>query len=611
MGAYAAWFDDRLAQGLIPIPHSTWWRRLGHGLLRTWHRMGKRFLPSRRVMLVADFEASAAQMTFRFGGTVALHALPCQAKHRLPETQYVSIDPGCNPMRFGEALSLAQKMRLDTAAFWLPWELIRGQSLVLLYRHGFRWCWLALGTHTLCLPLWMLIVFRFALLYCGRFWPQPRKWEQPLEQARDVLDRQPQLVAPPRPRGRPWRIAYFMNFAWEFGGIQRQIAIVSQRQLEAGHHVEILWQTLYQVKELKGKSWIPERIGAETVAKYFDPRFPARWSARGLDEAAMARLPKDYRDMVIDLAGELLLRQVDVLHCWSDDANLVGFLAARLAGIPVTVMTIASVSPARQPHRLRSWSRPWYKLALHQKGVQVVNLSDLGVQEYAAWLAEPADRFRVIRLAFAAPALPDQERILSYRRAHGLEPHTPVIGAVFRLEPDKRPLTFLQVLDTVRQRVPQIKVLWAGGGSMKAQVDAEIQRLGLEKTIVPLGQPADILTPLAASDLFVMVSEVEGTPNVALEAQYAGAVPILTDVGGCRETMQPGVTGLVLPKDDLEGIAQAIVELLHDHERRQRMAREGQRFVLEQFGVHKIHRQVDLLYHELYEQPATSHRKTA
>ncbi len=611
MGAYAAWFDDRLAQGLVTSPSKPFWVHCGEGLLRSWHSLVKRFVSSKRVMLVADFEASEQQMTFRFGGPVRLHTLPCQPRHQITETAYVSIDPGCNPMRFGDALQQARRLHLDTVAFWLPWDLIRGQSLLLLYRNGFRWCWLAFGSNTLFLPLWILLAFRFLLLLCARYWPKESLKEQSLQQAQAIIDAQPQTPRLQHIPGKPWNIAYFMNFAWEFGGIQRQIAIVSQKQIEAGHHVEILWQTLYQVKELKGKTWIPQSIGAETVAKYFDPRFPAAWFARGLNEAALAELPKDYRDTVIDLAGELMLRNVDVLHCWSDDANLVGMLAARLAGIPVVVMTIASVAPARQPHRLRSWTKSWYRVALHQKGVQVVNLSQIGVEEYAEWLEEPMDRFRVIRLAFSTPALPENDQLQSFRQHHKLNDQIPVIGAVFRLEPDKRPLTFLDVIHRVKLTLPNLRVLWAGGGSMQALVDAKIVQLGLHDTIIRLGQPADILTPLAVADVFLMVSEVEGTPNVALEAQYAGAVPILTDVGGCRETMVPGQTGLVIAKDDVDGIASAVVALLQDHARRQQMAERARKWVIDQFSVDKIYGEVNDLYHSLFLQNVPPLRQSA
>jgi glycosyltransferase involved in cell wall biosynthesis len=93
------------------------------------------------------------------------------------------------------------------------------------------------------------------------------------------------------------------------------------------------------------------------------------------------------------------------------------------------------------------------------------------------------------------------------------------------------------------------------------------------------------LLPLAACDVMLLTSAAEGTPNVALEAQALGVVPVLTDVGGCRETLADGVTGRLMPTDDVDGMVSVLHEVLTDAAGRRRMAAAGPSFVAEHYGL--------------------------
>src|SRR5207249_229665 len=72
---------------------------------------------------------------------------------------------------------------------------------------------------------------------------------------------------------------------------------------------------------------------------------------------------------------------------------------------------------------------------------------------------------------------------------------------------------------------------------------------GLGDTVLLLGQRRDVPHLLAASDVLLLTSDWEGTPNVLLEAQHCGCVPVATDAGGTREAVRPGETGLLVGRD--------------------------------------------------------------
>jgi glycosyltransferase involved in cell wall biosynthesis len=315
--------------------------------------------------------------------------------------------------------------------------------------------------------------------------------------------------------------------------------------------------------------------------------------------------------MALDLAGELLLRPVDVLHCWIDEANIVGLVAARLAGVRAVVLHALGVSPRHWPAGWQPWLRAFYHAGVQRDDTALVCLSEAGVGDYAEWIGVEPSGLHCVRIAFQPPPRPTPEAVAAFRRRHGFEGSTPVVVGVFRFDPEKRPLFFLQVIAMLRARCPEVRVLLAGGGRLGDVVQAEIERLGLRETIRLLGQPDDVLTPMAAGDVFLMTSEVEGTPNVSLEAQHLGCVPVLTDVGGCRETMEPGVTGLVFPKDDVDGLARGVAELLRDPARRRAMAAAGPAFVASRFGPGRMVEAVNGLYDELLHGEARPLRRSA
>ncbi|KAB2855912.1 MAG: glycosyltransferase family 4 protein, partial [Bauldia sp.] len=77
----------------------------------------------------------------------------------------------------------------------------------------------------------------------------------------------------------------------------------------------------------------------------------------------------------------------------------------------------------------------------------------------------------------------------------------------------------------------------------------------------------------------------EGVPKVLLEAAACGRAVVTTDHPGCRDAIEPGVTGLLVPVRDADSLAQAIASLLLDPDRRQAMGAAGRRLAVREFGI--------------------------
>jgi glycosyltransferase involved in cell wall biosynthesis len=89
---------------------------------------------------------------------------------------------------------------------------------------------------------------------------------------------------------------------------------------------------------------------------------------------------------------------------------------------------------------------------------------------------------------------------------------------------------------------------------------------------------------LAASDVLLLTSDWEGTPNIVLEAQHFGCVPVVTDAGGSREALLPDESGVLVGLHDPEEPCRAVVGLLTDPEKRAAMRALGRDFVARAFA---------------------------
>jgi glycosyltransferase involved in cell wall biosynthesis len=106
------------------------------------------------------------------------------------------------------------------------------------------------------------------------------------------------------------------------------------------------------------------------------------------------------------------------------------------------------------------------------------------------------------------------------------------------------------------------------------------------------GATNDVRPYLADCHIYVLPSYHEGMPRTVLEAMAMGRPILTTDVPGCRETVIPGENGLLVPKADVEALAEGMIWFIEHREEWQRMGRRSRQMAEERFDVHKINRQL-------------------
>ena len=110
----------------------------------------------------------------------------------------------------------------------------------------------------------------------------------------------------------------------------------------------------------------------------------------------------------------------------------------------------------------------------------------------------------------------------SKRRELGVADAELLVVGVGRMEPQKRPLLFLELAERLHQRVPQARFLWVGDGGLASEWDQWVAEHNLKRVISRVGWQSDVKPFLFAADLFLHVAAFEGLPFAIIEAMAAG-----------------------------------------------------------------------------------------
>lgn len=303
----------------------------------------------------------------------------------------------------------------------------------------------------------------------------------------------------------------------------------------------------------------------------------------------VAQLPSDLLEDIVNLVEEFRARRPSVVHAWQDSTSIKAGIAAVLAGVPRVVLGGRSVAPINFPY-LESYMRPAYRALAEADAVTFLNNSEAGASDYCSWLGIDRERFSVIRNGVDLKQLrrPDEPSVLRYRESLGIPRGARIVGSVFRFSEEKRPILWLESAVLVAEQIPEVHFLIMGEGPLRKEMEGFVRKNGLGHRVHMPGTHPDVATPLAAMDVFVLTSKVEGTPNVVLEAQWLGVPVIVTDAGGARESFDENRTGWLAREASAEEVSSIICSCIQNKERANELAHDGPRYVEKVFGLERM-----------------------
>lgn len=212
----------------------------------------------------------------------------------------------------------------------------------------------------------------------------------------------------------------------------------------------------------------------------------------------------------------------------------------------------------------------------------------------------PADRVRLIwngaPLEEFAPV--PAARARGAREGLGLPPEAIVIGAIGRLSAQKGHRDLLDAAALVLRDRPAARVLVAGDGDLMPDLREQARGLGIAERVVFAGHRTDVPDLLGAIDVFCISSVYEGTPLALFEAMAAGKAIVSTAVDGCREVLEDGVTGLLVPPRDPPALAAVLARAADDAALRDRLA-QAARAASRRYDIAECVRQMQDVYDEV------------
>lgn len=243
---------------------------------------------------------------------------------------------------------------------------------------------------------------------------------------------------------------------------------------------------------------------------------------------------------------------VNVVHCHLSDAEFLGILAGLYARVPRVVTTVhyPDLLPPRHWSSIRNFLRRILTWLLYQQVDMIVAVSEEIACNIRDLVPSCAKKVRVIingidTVTFAdvsPPAFTVPIKLCTVARLMPPKGHRFLIEAVHRLSSSGR----------------NIRLLLAGEGELRQELEERTRAYGLEDIVVFLGNRQDVVNVLSEADIFVFPSLWEGTSLALLEAMAAARPIVASDIPGIRNVIQNGATGLLAQPGNPELLAQTI-----------------------------------------------------
>ena len=258
-------------------------------------------------------------------------------------------------------------------------------------------------------------------------------------------------------------------------------------------------------------------------------------------------------------------RNVSLVHTHSSVDSWLASLAAKSLGLPIVRSRHVSI-------RILPRRALVYRLA------DRILTSGEGVRQMVAAAGIAPDRIVSVPASFDPGRFHPDVSGDAVRRELGLE--GPAIGLVANIRGSKGHQYFLEAAHRVLARVPATRFLIVGDGVGFDEVRSRVRARGLEGVVIMTGFRRDIPEVMAALDVLVLPStRSEATSQVILQALAVGTPVVATAIGGSPEVIHEGQTGRLVPPNDAEALAAAILATFNDHDGSRAMARRGQAHV--------------------------------
>lgn len=282
----------------------------------------------------------------------------------------------------------------------------------------------------------------------------------------------------------------------------------------------------------------------------------------------------------------------DLFHATLARPAILGVTAAAAAGVRRIVITQNGTHEWREGSRFAALVAPWLFRRASRFASSIVAVSN-AVRDDLERKGVPAHKLSVIYNGV------DTERFsVGLQPGRSLPDNTFIAGAAGNLRKIKGYDVLIRAAALVSRQSQQIGFVIHGEGEERPNLEALIAELSLKDRVSLAGRVEDMPTFLRSCDVFVQPSRQEAFGLATAEAMSCGIPVIASLVGGLPELVTPDC-GILVPPDNPEALAEAILDLASDSERRKQFGLAARQRMITQFSVRQMCLRYADLYHKL------------
>lgn len=288
-----------------------------------------------------------------------------------------------------------------------------------------------------------------------------------------------------------------------------------------------------------------------------------------------------------------------IVHTHTSKAGLLGRLAAFVAKTPIIIHT---------PHghifygyfgRVTSYFFVLVERLLAKITDKIISLTNQEELDHVRFKIAPSEKFISIHSGV------DIQRFISaksgrdgLKESFGIMPQSLVVGTVGRLVPIKGHKYLIEAAPKILKEVPGVRFVLVGDGNLRPKLQRLTHTLNIQDAFLFLHWRSDIPKIINMFDLFALPSLNEGMGKVLVEAMAAGKPIVASDTGGIPDLVTHGYNGLLVPPGNPSRLAEAIVTLLKDSNRRQEIGKNG-KLLAQRYSLESMVEKIETLYEEL------------
>lgn len=275
--------------------------------------------------------------------------------------------------------------------------------------------------------------------------------------------------------------------------------------------------------------------------------------------------------------------QIKLIHANGSRCALYAVLAAKIAKVPII-------------WHVRILDKdPWLDPIL-SKLSNLIIVNSNAVKKRFAKSKKAFSKTVVIYNGIDFKKLYSSSLSIDLRKDLSISSHDPVIGMIGRTDLYKDHETLLYSVKEVIKSIPKTKLLLIGDGEKYSQIKKLSEELNISKSVYFLGVRDNIVDFYKALDVFVLSSKSEGFGRVLVEAMAIKRPVIGTNIGGIPEIIENNVSGILVPKNEPNELAQAILNLIQNPKFAKRLAYQAEKQVHERFCIDTHVKNVQQIY---------------